>query len=282
MSTFANTLYHRSLFQRAVRKILPVVESALPGWIFKPAYKAAFTAYRVAIRLTYLRFVLLAAAKGDGAKVRQAWSVFRVMPYSLVGWSGLEATYSIIDTVLTKHTPGALVECGVARGGSAALMGMQTKDASDRSLWLFDSYEGLPDPGEQDFRDGATGHHLRPLPKGSCLGTFDAVENLLYRKLKLSREKVHMAKGWFQNSLSVSSDKIGEIAVLRIDADWYDSVRCCLDTLFDQVVSNGFVIIDDYGTCFGARQAVDEFLASRRIAVPFTPDRRGGIYFQKP
>ena len=282
MSTLANSLYQRSLFQRAVGKLLPVVESALPGWIFKAAYRAAFTVYRVAIRVTYLRFILVAVAKGDAAKLRQVWSVFRVMPYSLVGWSGLEATYSVVRTVLTNHTPGALVECGVARGGSAALMGVQTKDASGRSLWLFDSYEGLPDPGERDFRDGATGNHLRPLPKGSCLGTFEAVENLIYRKLNLPRDKVHMVKGWFENSLTANTGKIGEIAVLRIDADWHDSVRCCLDTLFDQVVSNGFVIIDDYGTCFGARQAVDEFLAARNIAVPFTPDGRGGIYFQKP
>ncbi len=281
MSTSANLLYQRSLFQRSVGKLLPVVKLALPGWIFKPAYKAAFSAYRVAIRLIYLRFLFLAAVKGNAATIRRVLSVFRVMPYSLVGWRGLEATYSVVQSVLTNHTSGALVECGVARGGSAALMGIQTKDASDRHLWLFDSYEGLPDPGERDFRGGATGNHLRPLPKGSCLGTFEGVENLLYRKLDLSRDKVHMVKGWFQNTLSANSDEIGEIAVLRIDADWYDSVRSCLDTLFDHVVSNGFVIIDDYGTCFGARDALDEFLASRRIAIPFTPDGRGGIYFQK-
>jgi len=281
MSTLANPLYQRSLFQRTVGKLLPMMESSLPGWIFKPAYKASFAAYRAVLRMTYLRFLFLAAVKGDAQRVRLVRSVFRVMPHSLVGWRGLEATYSVVQAVLTNHTPGSLVECGVARGGSGALMGLQTKNAPDRSLWLFDSYEGLPDPGERDFLDGATGHHLRPLPKGSCLGTFQHVENLLFRKLCLSRAKVHMVKGWFQNTLSANSHRIGEIAVLRVDADWYESVRTCLDALFDQVVPNGFVVIDDYGTCFGARKAVDEFLASRNVSYTFTADGRGGIYFQK-
>ena len=91
-----------------------------------------------------------------------------------------------------------------------------------------------------------------------------------------------MVKGWFQDSLPSHSSEIGDVSVLRIDADWYDSVRCCLESLYDLVVPRGFVIIDDYGSCFGARKAVDEFMASRAIAVSLVPDGRGGVHFQKP
>jgi len=282
MSTAISPLYRRSIIKKAAGKCLPIAESVLPDWLFKSVYKVAFSFYRAVVRFGYLRFLVYAALKSDMARIRRVLKVHRIMPYSLVGWSGLEATYDAVQAVLIAKIPGALVECGVARGGSAALMGLQTRMASNRKLWLFDSYEGLPEPGERDFQYGVTGNHVRPLPKGSCLGTYTAVEELLFEKLHLSRGQVTMVKGWFQDTLPPNAGKIGDIAVLRIDADWYDSVRLCLDTFYDQVVSNGFVIIDDYGTCFGAQQAVEEFRASRHLTAPMTPDGRGGVHFQKP
>jgi O-methyltransferase len=70
--------------------------------------------------------------------------------------------------------------------------------------------------------------------------------------------------------------------VLRMDADWYDSVRCCLETLFVAVASGGYIIVDDYGTCYGAEQALNEFLALRGVSVKLVPDGRGGCHFEKP
>jgi len=75
---------------------------------------------------------------------------------------------------------------------------------------------------------------------------------------------------------------MGSIALLRIDADWYESVKCCLEHLYDRVVPGGLVIIDDYGSCFGAQKAVDEFLARRSLRVTLVHDRRGGCHFRKP
>jgi len=274
--------YRQSMTHQAMRRLLPLVGSVLPGWLFEPAFRLAFATYRGVIRLLYLRFLIAAVVTMNGARARKVLSVFRVMPYSLVGWRGLEATYDVVHTVLCEKTPGDLVECGVARGGSAALMGILVNGACDRRLWLFDSYEGLPDPSIADYRDGATGSHLRPLPKGSCLGTYEAVEDLLFSQLRLSKDRVFMVKGWFQDTLPPKSQEIGDISVLRIDADWYESVLCCLEVLYDHVLPHGFLIIDDYGSCYGAQRAVDEFLTSRNIAVALAPDGRGGVYFKKP
>jgi hypothetical protein len=205
------------------------------------------------------------------------------MPYSLVGWRGLEATYDAVTATQKAGLPGAIVECGVARGGSAALMALvEKRSASQRKLWLFDSYEGLPDPTVEDIRDNATGKHVRPLPKGSCLGTFDEVAKLLFDTLHLDRSYIAMIKGWFENTLPATRASIGAIAVLRIDADWYESVKCCLENLYDQVLPGGYVIIDDYGSCFGAQKAVDEFLSQHEIAVNLFADGRGGCHFVKP
>jgi hypothetical protein len=75
-------------------------------------------------------------------------------------------------------------------------------------------------------------------------------------------------KGWFDQTLPVHRDRIGKIAVLRIDGDWYSSVRCCLDNLYDQVVDGGLVVLDDYYTYDGCTLAVHEFFGQRRLAHP--------------
>jgi O-methyltransferase len=282
MSTAASVYYRQSPFQRAIRKLLPFVAVALPAQLFNRLFSLAFGFYRLLLRFFYLRFVIHGALTLDRLRVQKTLLVFRVMPRSLVGWRGLEATYDVVFNVLSQRIKGAMVECGVARGGSAALMGVLTEGALDRTLWLFDSYEGLPEPTAADFSGGVSGLHVQPLIKGSCLGTYEAVRDLLFSRLHLSSDRVSMVKGWFQDTLKNHAPSIGNVSVLRIDADWYDSVRCCLEALYELVVPGGFVIIDDYGSCFGARKALDEFLAATRTTVVLIPDGRGGVHFQKP
>jgi len=72
-------------------------------------------------------------------------------------------------------------------------------------------------------------------------------------------------KGWFENTLPRHKTRVGPIAILRIDADWYESVSCCLGNLYDQVVSSGFVVLDDYYSYDGCAVALHEFLGGRRI-----------------
>ncbi|MBU4510223.1 TylF/MycF family methyltransferase [bacterium] len=79
----------------------------------------------------------------------------------------------------------------------------------------------------------------------------------------IDKKNIKMIKGWFQNTLPEYKNKIGKISLLRIDADWYESTKCCLENLYDNVIDEGFVVIDDYGTCFGAKKALDEFLEKK-------------------
>ena len=82
--------------------------------------------------------------------------------------------------------------------------------------------------------------------------------------------------------MAKAAPAIGPIAILRLDGDWYASTKICLEHLYDQVVSGGFVIVDDYGTYEGCRKAVDEFLAARGLHVFLShvdPDCR---YWIKP
>ena len=275
--------YRPSRFAIALKKIAALVKPFLPRDVYDRLYDYGFSVYRGLLRTLYLRHLIVSRLRNDGRASYRAWSVRYVMPYSLVGASGLEATYDAVVDIEERRVNGNIVECGVAQGGSAALMALASKPYnSSRSFWLFDSFEGLPEPSEQDYVDGVTGVHVRELPPGSCLGQQEEVEKFLFDDLKFDRGRFTLVKGWFENTVEQNADKIGNIAVLRIDADWYESVKCCLENLFDNVAPGGYVIIDDYGTCFGARKAVDEFLASRGLDVELVHDGRGGCHFVKP
>ena len=58
---------------------------------------------------------------------------------------------------------------------------------------------------------------------------------------------------------------ISEIALLRLDTDWYDSTKFQLQNLFDRVRTGGIVIFDDYGFWEGHKKAVDEFLSTANL-----------------
>ena len=125
--------------------------------------------------------------------------------------------------------------------------------------------EGLPPPAPIDgpaaqrWADDVHG----PDYHDNCRAT---IEEVTAQAARFGLEdRVEIVKGWFEKTLPGARDRIGPIALLRIDADWYESVRTCLHALFDLVVPGGFVVIDDYYDWDGCAVAVHEFLAERRL-----------------
>jgi hypothetical protein len=170
---------------------------------------------------------------------------------------------------------GAFVECGVARGGCVALMSFLA--GPDRLVWGFDSFEGMPPLSEEDEGSGEffVGIQISG-PEGE-----EAVATT-FNTLGLAMDNVRLVKGWFEESLPTRVDEIGEIAILRLDNDWYRSTRFCLETLYDQVIPGGAVIIDDYYDFTGCRKAVDEFRDTRGIKAPLhVTDPENEVYWYK-
>jgi hypothetical protein len=89
-----------------------------------------------------------------------------------------------------------------------------------------------------------------------------------------------LVKGLFQNTLPTMPAE--RIAVLHVDGDWHDSVRGCLEALYDRVVPGGVIQFDDYGFWQGARKAVDEFFASRGIKPVLIKLDYSGRQYVKP
>jgi O-methyltransferase len=153
----------------------------------------------------------------------------------------------ILCREIDRHSiPGAIVECGVLDGGTAALMAHGLKD---RTIHLFDSWEGLPDMTE---KDGDAGMWV-----GDVIGSPRRVINI-FKSLNIDMSRVIFHKGWFDQTFG--SAVIPQIALLHIDADFYESVRLALNTWEPHVSPGGYIQIDDYSSFIGCRRAVDEYL----------------------
>lgn len=204
-------------------------------------------------------------------------TLFRtVRPFTMAGYRRLAHVYDLCARAAARGLPGAFVECGAWKGGTAAVMAaVARQEGRGRKTWLFDSFKGLPEPGEID------GPRARRWA-GRCTAPLEEVRRLLFETLRLDPREVLLRPGWFRDTLPAARDEIGPIAVLRLDADWYESTRLCLEYLYDGVVPGGSVILDDYGYWEGFRRAVDEFLAGRGLQVNILPVDRCGAWFEKP
>jgi O-methyltransferase len=204
----------------------------------------------------------------EPAMQRLASIVDTVRPFTMVPERSLVELARQAWAILAFEIPGNFVECGVWRGGASFLMAevLRQAGARDRRVWLFDSFEGLPPPEEID---GATAmaypqNSADPWYHDNCRVSLAEVQrNATALGLTGYTELV---KGWFEDTLPANRQRIGPIALLRIDGDWYSSVRCCLENLYDQVVEGGLVVLDDYYAWDGCAIAVHEFLGSRRLA----------------
>jgi hypothetical protein len=131
---------------------------------------------------------------------------------------------------------------------------------ASREYFLFDSFEGLP-PAREEL-DGASAvawqkNSRSPAHYNNCT----AAEEEAAAAMKLSgASSFSLVKGWFNETLQGFRPP-NEIAVLRLDGDWYESTRACLENLYPHVAPGGIVIVDDYHIWDGCARAVNEFLS---------------------
>jgi len=186
---------------------------------------------------------------------REQRSLIRaVRPYTLLGVGRLRSLWRLANLVVHEGMPGTFVECGSYNGGSGALLAY-VASRYGRATWLFDSFEGLPPPSAHDITfSGDRGD------TGDFKGSKDKVRQVL-REVGVSPSAVQIVPGWFQDTLPSSAT--GPVALLHIDADWYQSTRTVLEALYDRVVAGGVVVLDDYAFWQGHKRAVDEFLVER-------------------
>ena len=209
----------------------------------------------------------------EGGDWRETTALYRSLHdggYTMVSARRARALNRAARTVAREGVPGALVDCGVWNGGSTILL---ARGAPGREVWAFDSFQGMPEPGEHE---GETGTHYR----GDCLGSEERLREGFRRYA--DPERLHVRPGWFEDTLARARDEVGPVAVLHVDADWYESVRLVLDVFYPLVSPGGFVLIDDYGHWPGAQSATDEFRAAVGDDAPLERADYTGRYWRKP
>lgn len=195
----------------------------------------------------------------------------RVLPLTMLSPDRVYAFMQATRHVVQTNVPGAIVECGVWKGGAvmASLLTMRQLHRSDREYFLYDTFEGMPPPSDADKQfDGETlaaefaRRRLSANTSSWCRGEISEVEQNI-RATGYDSSRIQFVKGRVEETIpGVMPERI---AVLRLDTDWYASTRHELEHLYPRVSPGGVLIVDDYGHWQGARRAVDEYFTSHGI-----------------
>lgn len=177
-----------------------------------------------------------------------------------------------------KKINGCVIECGVWRGGMIA--GIADVYGKERQYYLFDSFEGLPEPKEIDGEDALTwlaSKEKAPNYYDNCKAEIEWAQKAM-RKAKAPN--VSFLKGWFNDTVTKFQPK-EPIAILRLDGDWYDSTIVCLEYLFPHVAAGGLIILDDYYAWDGCSRALHDYLSKYKRSERITKAYTSGCFLIK-
>jgi predicted O-methyltransferase YrrM len=196
----------------------------------------------------------------------------KVREFTMTSSQRLAALGDAVDYVLARGIPGAFVECGVWRGGSGMMMAhrLMRHGKSDRELYLYDTFDGMSEPTEFDIQANsgkAAADLLASADKSTAVWAYSPLDDV---KRNLARTgypdaRLHFVVGKVEDTIPAEAPE--QIALLRLDTDWYESTRHELEHLYPRLAPGGVLIIDDYGHWEGARRAVDEYLAAHDISL---------------
>src|ERR1700674_4253440 len=190
--------------------------------------------------------------------------VTRTRPYTMTSPERIVTLIDAIEYVVRDDIPGAIVECGVWRGGSmiaAALTLLRLGELRD--LYLYDTFDGMTEPTTLDvdvFGMSATTLLARqPRSEGGGIWAYAPLEKVkqALKETTYPLDRTHFVVGRVEDTIPGTVP--ARIAILRLDTDWYQSTRHELEQLYPLLVPHGVLIIDDYGYHLGARQAADEY-----------------------
>lgn len=171
-----------------------------------------------------------------------------------------------------RAVPGAVVECGVALGGSGILLATRLKD---RAFHGYDVFDQIPPPGPDDPPEAHERYAV--IASGRSAGlrgdTYYGYMGDLPQRVSESFAryglKPQLHQGLFEDTLNPK----WPIALAHIDCDWYDPIKLCLERITPWLSPGARVILDDYFVFGGAKRATDEFMRSH---AGFTVIRKAG------
>jgi hypothetical protein len=191
--------------------------------------------------------------------------------YTMTSVERMYSLYQSVNYIFKNNIQGDFVECGVWKGGSAMLMAIMLKQygITNRKLYLYDTFEGMSEPTESDktLSGKSAADLLREENKDDassvwCYSSLEEVKANLF-STGFTPENINFIKGKVEDTLE--NNLPGNLSLLRLDTDWYESTKMELEFLFPLLVEKGILIIDDFGHWEGAKKAVVEYFEKNKL-----------------
>jgi O-methyltransferase len=175
----------------------------------------------------------------------QAVALFRrVRPFTMTTIERVYALRESVKYIIRQNIPGSIVECGVWKGGSMMAVAKTLSEInSKRDLYLFDTFEGMTTPTtvDVDFRGVRADDLLMTNPRTSSIAPFEEVSrNML--SVGYDPSHIKFVRGKVEDTLPAQAPS--EIALLRLDTDWYESTHHELIHLYPRLAKGGILIVD--------------------------------------
>lgn len=222
------------------------------------------------------RFGIRLGRRGGDAEIRAAGRDWPRHAETMVGLKRLDNVQHCVAQVLRDGVPGDLIETGVWKGGTTIFMRAALEAYGDtaRSVWVADSFRGLPAPNAVDY---PADRDLDMRYPELCIGLEQVKQN--FRRYGLLDDRVRFLEGWFKDTLP--SAPIDRLAVARLDGDLYESTMDAMTALYPKLSVGGFLIVDDYASIDACRQAVTDYRRANGIDDPIVAVDWTGVFWRK-
>ena len=281
--TFATTEDLRDLYLDLVKKSLTGAlaednDSILGGVRMQGATSLKKRAANAVAKVANRFDLEIAYKKPYDPAAREAGQDWPARAESMIGLKRMSNIQDSIAAIMTDDVPGDFIETGVWRGGATIFMQANLKAWGDtnRKVWVADSFEGLPAPDASRF-PADTGDKLHT-QTGLAVG-LETVKNN-FRRYGLLDDNVEFLVGWFKDTLPVAP--LGELALMRLDGDMYESTIQAIEVLYPKLSPGGFCIIDDFGShASQAGQAIHDYRNQHGITEEIIEIDPFGAYWRK-
>jgi hypothetical protein len=195
------------------------------------------------------------------------WPQFKTL--SMIGIPRLDNIEKLMLDCIREKVKGDFIEAGIWKGGAIALMAgiLHVTKTNDRRVIGVDSFEGIP-PAKPELYPADAAHVGCDKIEILANNSIDEVTGYLKRLGLLDKNNIRLIKGWFCDVLPDLVKEKPSFAVVRLDGDTYESTIQCLENLEPYTSTGGYIIIDDYFSWSGCRQAVDDYRLKNHITSP--------------